>query len=59
MFFVLVDVSSSYTWNSVSISGTNMLRGIPVICRELYSPTGVNLSTLPQMTQNDDLSMLD
>ena len=45
--FVVAGVTAGYAWNSSPIDGTNILRSIPAICRELRFPFDINLSALP------------
>ena len=56
---VPADIAAGYAWNSVIIDGTDILRSIPTIGREIHFPIDVSLNTLPKLTQNNDQTALD
>ena len=45
--FVVANVATEYAWNIYTIDGTDILRGVPDIGRELRFPLDINLSVLP------------
>lgn len=45
--FVLVGIATGYAWNSAPIDGTDNIRSIPAVGRELHFPIDTNLNTLP------------
>ena len=47
IFFVLVGIATGYAWNSAPIDGTDNIRSIPAVGRELHFPIDTNLNTLP------------
>ena len=57
--FVPADVPFGYAWNSAPIDGTNILRSIPAICRELQFLLHVSLNTFPKLMQNNGQAALD
>ena len=57
--FIPVSISTRYDWNSAPIDGTNILRSIPVIGRELHFPIDINLNALPKLTQNNAQDSLE
>ena len=50
--FVPAGIATGYTWNSAPIDGTDILRSIPTIGRELHFPIDINLSALPKLAHN-------
>ena len=56
---VPTDIAAGYAWNSVIIDGTDILRSIPTIGREIHFPIDVSLNTLPKLTQNNGQTALD
>ena len=57
--FVPTGIAATYVWNSVQIDGTDTLRRIPTIGRELHFPIDINLSALPKLAHNSDQAALD
>ena len=57
--FVPAGITTGYAWNSAPIDGTDILRSIPVIGRELRFPIDINLSDLPKLVYNSDQAALD
>ena len=51
--FVLTRITVEYAWNSVSIDGTNILRSIVAVGSGFWFPIDINLSAIPQLTQNN------
>ena len=47
-----------YVWNSSPIDGTNILRSIPTIGRELRFPLDIDLSALPPIVSNNTESVV-
>ena len=52
-------IATGYAWNSALIDGTNILRSIPAIGRELHFPLDINLSALPKLAHNSGQTALD
>ena len=57
--FVLDGIAAGYAWNSAPIDGTDILRSIPAIGRELHFPIDINLSTLPKFAHYSGQAALD
>ena len=57
--FVPAGIAAGYVWNSAPIDGTDILRSIPAIGRELYFPIDINLSALPKLAHNSGQVALD
>ena len=57
--FVPPGIAAGYAWNSASIDGTDILRSTVAIDREFRFPIDINLSALPQLTQNNSQSTID
>ena len=57
--FVPAGIAAGYAWNSSPIDGTDILRSIPAIGRELHFPLDINLSALPKLVHNSGQSALD
>ena len=57
--FVPSGIAAGYTWNSDHIDKTDILRSIVAIDRAFRFTTDINLSALPQLTQNNDKSTID
>ena len=57
--FVPAGIAAGYTWNSAPIDGTDILRTIPVIGRELHFPLDINLNAAPKLIQNNAKAVLD
>ena len=57
--FVPAGVETGYAWNKVPIDGTDILRSIPTISRELHFLLGISLNNLPTLTQNNGQDILD
>ena len=51
--FVPASIVAGYAWNSVPIGGTDILRSIPAIGRELKFPLDINLNAMPKLFQNN------
>ena len=45
--FVAAGVTAGYAWNSSPIDGTDILRSVPAIGRELHFPLDIETSALP------------
>ena len=56
---VFVPAGIAYAWNSAPINGTDILRSTVAIGREYIFPIDIDLSTLPQLTQNNAQSAVD
>ena len=52
--FAPVGIAAGYTWNSVSIAGTDILHSISIIGRKLHFPIDININDLSKMTKKDD-----
>ena len=50
--FVPASIVAGYPWNNTPIDGTENIRSIPVIGRELYFPLDINF-TVTKLTQNN------
>ena len=50
--FVEAGILAGYAWNSAPIDGTDMIRSIPVIGRELRFPLDTSLTALSKLTDN-------
>ena len=57
--FVPAGIAVGYAWNSAPIDGTDILRSTVAIGREFRFLIDINLSALPQLTQNNDQSTID
>ena len=57
--FVPAGIATEYVWNSLPIDDTAILRSAVAICRESMFPIDINLSALPQLTQNNYQSTID
>ena len=57
--FVSVGIAAGYAWNRASIDGTDILRSTVATGREFRFPIDINLSPLPQLTQNNAQSTID
>ena len=57
--FVPAGITTGYAWNSAPIDGTDILRSIPVIGRELRFPIDINISALSKLAYNSDQAALD
>ena len=57
--FVEAGISTGYTWNSVPIDGTDIIRSIPVIGRELHFPLDINLASTPKLHDNHANSVIE
>ena len=56
--FVAAGVAAGYAWNSSPIDGTDILRSVPAIGRELRFPLDVNISALPALVTNNADSVI-
>ena len=57
--FVPAGIAAGYAWNSSPIDGTDILRSIPAIGRELHFPININLSALPKLAHNSGQAAMD
>ena len=57
--FVEVGLSAGYTWNSAPTDGTEIIRSIPAIGRELRFPLDISLTALPKLTDNQANSVVE
>ena len=57
--FIPVGIAAGYAWNSAPIDGTDILRSISAIGRELHFPIDINLSALPKLAHNNGQAALD
>lgn len=57
--FVPARIAAGYSWNSIRIDGTDILRSIPVIGRENNFPLDINLNAVPKLVQNNANTILD
>ena len=57
--FVEAGISAGYAWNSAPIDGTDIIRSIPAIGRELRFPLDISLASLPKLTDNQANSVLE
>ena len=51
--FVAAGIAAGYAWNSSPIDGTDILRSVPAIGRELRFPLYINLSALSLIFPNN------
>ena len=56
--FVPTGVAAGSAWNNAPIDGTNIIRSMPAIGRELHFPLDINLNALPKLTQNNGQAAL-
>ena len=56
---VPVSVVAGYVWNSTPINGTDILRSIPVSCRELQCLIDINMNTLLHMNLNNTQATIE
>ena len=56
--FVPAGIAAGYTWNSAPIDGTDILRSILAIGRELHFPLYINLNAAPKLIQNNTQAVL-
>ena len=57
--FVPTGIAAGYAWNSAPIDGTDILRSTVAIDREFRFSIDIDLSALPQLTQNNAQSAVD
>ena len=57
--FVQAGIATGYASNSAHIDDTDILRSTAAICREFRFPIDINLSALPQLTQNNSQLTID
>ena len=57
--FVPVGIAAGYAWNSAPIDRTSILRSTVAIGRSIRFPIDIDLSALPQLTQNNTHSTID
>ena len=57
--FVEAGISAGYAWNSAPIDGTDIIRSIPAIGRELRFPLDISLTALPKLTDNRANSVVE
>ena len=46
-------------WNSAPTDGTNILRSMPAIGKEIYFPLDIDLYVAPKLIQNNAQAVLD
>ena len=56
--FVPVGIAVGYAWNSVPINGTDILRSIPAIGRQLKFSLDINLNAILKLVQNNANAVL-
>ena len=56
--FVPDGIAAGYTWNSAPINGTDILRSILAIGRELKFLLYINLNAMPKLVQNNANAVL-
>ena len=49
--FIPTGIATGYAWSSTSIDGTDILRSILAIGRELHFSLDISLNALPKLTQ--------
>ena len=52
--FIPAGIATRYVWNIAPIDGTNILHSTVAIVRELRFAIDINVSALPQLTQNNN-----
>ena len=57
--FVPTSIATGYSCNYTPIDGTDILRSIPAIGRELYVNININFDTISKMTQNNAHAALE
>ena len=57
--FVPAGIAVGYAWNSAPMHSTDILRSTVAIGREFRFTIDINLSAVPQLTQNNDQSTID
>ena len=57
--FVPAGFAAGYAWNNAPIDGTDILRSIPAIGRELNFPLDISINALHKLTQNNGQVALD
>ena len=57
--FVPAGIAAGYARNSAPIDGTDILRSIPAIGRELKFPLYINLNAMPKLVQNNANAVLE
>ena len=57
--FIPAGITAGYAWNSTSIDGTDILRSIPAIGRDVKFPLDINLNAMSQLVQNNANAGLD
>ena len=50
--FIEVAIATSYTWNTSPVEGTDIIRSMPAIGRELRFPLDINLAEIPLVVDN-------
>ena len=51
--FVPASITASYTWNSVHIDSTDIIRSIPAISRALNFSFDININVVPKLIKNN------
>ena len=51
--FIHGGIATRYAWNSAPIDGTDILRSIPAIGRELKFQLDINVNEMPKLVQNN------
>ena len=57
--FVPAGIAAGYAWNSAPIDGTDILRSIPPIGKEIHFPLDIDLYAAPKLIQNNAQAVLD
>ena len=57
--FVPAGIAAGYVWNCAPIDGSNILRSILAIWREVYFRLDISLNDLPQLSYNNGQAALD
>ena len=57
--FVEAGISAGYAWNSAPIDGTDIIRSIPAIGRELRFPLDISLASTPKLHDNQANSVME
>ena len=55
--FVEIGMATAYAWNASPIDGTDIIRSVPAIGRELRYPIDVSLSPVPDIIDNPSESV--
>ena len=55
--FVEIGMVTAYAWNASPTNGTDLIRNVPAIGRELRFPIDINTAQIPQQSNNKALTM--